>query len=137
MTNTVPSTETTTAGHANPDRSIPDHVIPSAPATVPDVGETFTRDEQQCVVTAWLKRVPTQPLPDELAALFPNAPAHPPLLVFCVRTEAEFVSAYCGHGLVVPVDQAVITGRARWVDVHFDHARRRAQQLIGSYAYAT
>lgn len=124
MTNTIPSTET--ASDVDPKGSA---------SEVPDVGETFTRDELACVVTAWLKRVPTEPLPEDLRALFPDPPSRPPLLVFCVRDEAEYVSAYCGHGLVVPVAEAVVTGRASWKEVHFRHARQRAAQLIGSYAY--
>lgn len=128
MTKTIPSTETGTGAPAP---------TPSTSAA-PDVGDTFARDTlPPCVVTAWLKRVPTQPLPTDLAVLFPEPPAHPPLLVFCGREDAEYVSAYCGHGMVVPIEEVVVDGRASWSAEHLAHARRRANALVGSYANAS
>jgi hypothetical protein len=134
MTKTVPHPEAGTDATPTPaaSTSVTTSVAP------PDVGDTFARDTlAPCVVTAWLKRVPTQPLPTDLANLFPDPPARPPLLVFCDRDQAEYVSAYCGHGVVVPVEDVTVNGRAPWSATHMDHARRRARALVGSYAYAS
>jgi hypothetical protein len=109
--------------------------------TVPDIGDTFAHDgaTQPLTVTAWLKRY-TPPMPDAdsadpLARLIAELPDLKPPLVFCLRNEAEYVSA-SGHGfLILPVGKVTPSGRVAWPQSHLDYAHRRAASLTGEFVW--
>lgn len=105
------------------------------PVSAPDIGDTWNRpgDGERFVVIGWLKGVPLEPPPPEVAALFSDETPTTSLMVFCSRDEAEFVAGHGSCGVIVPLADVTVTGQAPWPQAHLDHARVRATSLIGEY----
>lgn len=112
-------------------------------ATVPDIGDLFTYEGESFRVSGWLKRMARpeppawdrSPLKDVLDDLLYDSqqrigPDHERLM-FCIRGEAEYVSASGIAGRVVRVADVKVTGRVNWSEELFDHARHEAACLVG------
>jgi hypothetical protein len=99
-------------------------------------GETFR-------VNGWLKRMAPPELPADQRSLFVDG-LHELLyenqrrlgpdrvrLVFCLREEAEYVSASGIAGCIVRVRDVVVSGRVPWAEDVIDRQRRIALAVIG------
>lgn len=125
--------------HYDPEPAEEDAVTETIDALriVPDIGDTFQRPGFAGVfaVVGWLKGVPLEGPPSELAGLFADQPPSEPLLMFCVREDAEFVVGHGVCGVIAPVGEVEVTGRCGWPETHVEHARARAVSLVGEFAW--
>ncbi|WP_315782287.1 hypothetical protein [Bradyrhizobium sp. SZCCHNPS1003] len=100
---------------------------------VPDIGETFEDGDppfrRGFRVSSWLKRAKRQ------HGMAQDVGPDNCKLVFCLRDEAEYVSASGVCGIIRRVEDVVITGRVPWSEEWIQESRSLAIRLVGKIVW--